>query len=144
VQLYQKRWEIESAFAEFKDQLKGRNTVLRSYHPQGVMAELDALMIGYFAARRLALQAARRAKIDPLRISFRQMVEVLMLYVQRPKMSRDRLYRAAAKKQNKRRKRSYRRCKKVVRCAWPVKTAADGQILYNEVEIDILGEKSTP
>ncbi len=54
-----KRWEVETAFAEFKGQLAGRTTPLRSHDGRGVMAELDARLIGYFTGRRMALESAR-------------------------------------------------------------------------------------
>ena len=144
IDLYLKRWEIESAFAEFKSQLRERTTALRSGHPLAVMAELDALLLGYYVVRRVALQAARQEKVDPLSISFQQVVKAIEYYVLRPQMSRKQFYREVSRRRNKRRKRSYRRCKKVVRCAWPVKKKEDQQIRFEKAEIEILNEKSNP
>lgn len=136
VDVYAKRWEIESAFAEFKSQLAGRTTHLRSRHARAVMAELDALLIGYFAVRRIALVAARRENVDPLSISFRQVVQTVIGAMARP-TSDAAWYREAARRRNRRRTRSCPRCRKVVRCAWPVKRSGDPTHRYENATITI-------
>ncbi|WP_276964050.1 transposase, partial [Ferrimicrobium acidiphilum] len=69
-ELYQSRWEIESAFGAFKSQLKGDGVVLRSKTPDGAQQELWALLCAYHAIRELICAAAEMTKQDPLRISF--------------------------------------------------------------------------
>jgi hypothetical protein len=69
-ELYQSRWEIESAFGAFKSQLKGEGVVLRSKTPDGAQQELWALLCVYHAIRELIVAAGEMTKQDPLRISF--------------------------------------------------------------------------
>lgn len=137
VDLYAKRWEIESAFAEFKGQLADRTTALRSHHPRAAMAELDALLIGYFAVRRIALRAARLEKVDPLSISFCRAVPAVAWFVVHPRMSERAFLCVVAQRRNVRRRRVCRRCRKVVRCAWPVKSPDDRATPYTKVTVTI-------
>lgn len=137
VDAYAKRWEIESAFAEFKGQLADRTTALRSHHPRAAMAELDALLIGYFAVRRIALRSARQEAADPLAISFCQAVQAVLWFVVRPGTGARAFYRAVARRRNVRRRRVCRRCRKVVRCPWPVKGPDDRAIPYKKATVTI-------
>lgn len=141
VDLYTRRWEIETAFAEFKSQLAERTTALRSMHPQTVMAELDALLIGYSVVRRLALRAARREGVDPLTISFRQAVQTMVYSVVCPPRTVAELERRIARHRNERRKRTCRRCRKAVRCAWPVKQPGEHSVRNQTVTITITPPK---
>lgn len=133
-----RRWEVEAAFAEFKGQLAGRTTHLRAGHPRAVMAELDALLIGYCAVRRPALTSARRAGADPLALSFGQAVQTIRSAMPLPRRAEAGMYREVARRRNGRRKRSSPRCRKVVRCAWPVKKPGDGTIRYEHATIAIV------
>jgi hypothetical protein len=136
VGVYARRWEVETAFAEFKGQLAGRTTPLRCRGPRSVMAELDALLIGYFVVRRLALEAARREEVDPLSMSFRQVVQTVIGVMSRP--TREGVwYREAARGRNRRWKRSCPRCRKVVRCAWPVKKPGHQAFRYETAILTI-------
>jgi hypothetical protein len=137
VDVYAKRWEVETAFAEFKGQLAERATHLRAHDWRTGMGELDALLIGYFAVRRMACTAARRAGVDPLSISFRQAVRTVIGAMSHPRTSEGELYRQVARRRNKRRTRSCRRCRKVVRCAWPVKKPGDHTFRYQDATITI-------
>ena len=134
--VYARRWEVEGAFAEFKGQLAGRTTHLRSRTARLVMAELDALLIGYFVVRRVAAVAARRGKVDPLSLSFRRVVQTVIGAMARP-TSDAAMYREAARGRNRRRARSCPRCRKVVRCAWPVKKPGDRTIRYETATLTI-------
>jgi hypothetical protein len=125
VDVYARRWEVETAFAEFKGQLAERTTHVRAHRPAGVMAEVDALLIGSVVVRRLALTSARKGKVDPLTLSFRQAVEAVVCAMSRATGSDATLYRAMARRPKRRRTRSCPRVRKVVRCAWPVKTPGD-------------------
>jgi len=135
VDVYARRWEVETAFAEFKGQLAGRTTHVRAHRPAGVMAEVDALLIGYVVVRRLALASAR--KEDPLTVSFRQAVEAVVCAMSRATGSDATMYRAMTRRPNRRRTRSCPRVRKVVRCAWPVKTPGDHTIRYENATITI-------
>jgi hypothetical protein len=136
--LYGKRWEIELAFRELKQQLCERDTQLRAETPLGVMAELDGLMIGHYVVRSLALDAARQEQIDPLSISFSQVIRTMCCAVVHQRMSRCALLKAIARRANKRRQRRVRRCRKIVRCKWPTKQAEDRTTQYNELVVTVV------
>jgi hypothetical protein len=138
VGVYARRWEVETAFAEFKGQLAGRVTGVRAHHPRAVMAEVDALLIGYFAVRRVAVESARRAGVDPLSISFRRAVQAVVCRLTGARGTDAHMYRQVARRTNRRRARSCPRVRKVVRCAWPVKTSADPCTRYVNATITIL------
>jgi hypothetical protein len=78
-ELYHERWEIETAFDEFKTHLKGAQRVLRSKTPDLVRQEAWGLLLAHFAIRGLmheaALGALPRAR-DPDSISFTHAVRV--------------------------------------------------------------------
>jgi hypothetical protein len=138
LELYGKRWEIELAFRELKQQLSERNTQLRAETPLGVLAELDGLMIGHYVVRSLALDAARQAQIDPLSISFSQVIRTVCHAVVHQRMSRCALLKAIARRPNQRRQRQVRRCRKIVRCKWPPKQAEDRTTQYDEIVLRII------
>ncbi len=75
--LYHERWEIESAFDEWKTHLRGAQIVLRSKTPELVRQEFYGLLMTHFAIRGLMHQAALRAKEDPDRLSFLHAVRVV-------------------------------------------------------------------
>jgi hypothetical protein len=77
--LYHERWEIETAFDEFKTHLKGGQRVLRSKTPELVRQEAWGLLLAHFAIRALmheaALGALPRAR-DPDTLSYTHAVRV--------------------------------------------------------------------
>src|SRR4029077_6778198 len=77
--LYHERWEIETAFDEFKTHLKGAPRVLRSKTPELVRQEAWGLLLAHFALRALmheaALGALPRAR-DPDTLSFTHALRV--------------------------------------------------------------------
>lgn len=75
--LYHERWEIESAFDEFKTHLRGHSTVVRSKTPELVLQEIWGLLLAHFAIRRLMWQAAGSKQLDPDRLSFTHAVRVV-------------------------------------------------------------------
>ena len=75
--LYHERWEIETAFGEFKTHLRGRRIVLRSKTPELVRQEFYGLLLAHFAVRGLMHDAALRAGIDPDTVSFVHAVRVV-------------------------------------------------------------------
>jgi len=78
--LYHERWEIETAFDEFKTHLRGAQRVLRSKTPALVRQEAWGFLLAHFAIRALmheaALGALPRAR-DPDRRSFTHAVRVI-------------------------------------------------------------------
>ena len=75
--LYRERWEIETAFDEFKTHLRGSGIVLRSKRPDLVRQEFYGLIMTHFAIRGLMHQAALKADEDPDRLSFIHAVRVV-------------------------------------------------------------------
>jgi hypothetical protein len=76
-QLYQARWQIETALGSLKTQMKGPGVVLRSKTPDGVIQEVWALLCAYHAVRELIAAAAGLAGKDPLRICFANALDVV-------------------------------------------------------------------
>jgi len=77
--LYHERWEMETAFDEFKTHLRGSNRVLRSKTPELVRQEAWGYLLAHFAIRALmheaALGAVPRAR-DPDTLSFTHALRV--------------------------------------------------------------------
>lgn len=77
--LYRERWEMETAFDEFKTHLRGPQRVLRSKTPELVRQEAWGFLLAHFAIRALmheaALGALPRAR-DPDTLSFTHALRV--------------------------------------------------------------------
>ena len=77
--LYHERWEMETAFDEFKAHLRGAQRVLRSKTPELVRQEAWGFLLAHFAIRALmheaALGALPRAR-DPDTMSFTHALRV--------------------------------------------------------------------
>jgi hypothetical protein len=77
--LYRERWEIETAFDEFKTHLRGPERVLRSKTPELVRQEAWGFLLAHFAIRALMHEAALgtlpRAR-DPDTMSFTHALRV--------------------------------------------------------------------
>ena len=69
IELYHVRWEEELAIDELKTHQMER-PVLRSQTPAGVVQELYALLLDHFVLRVLMFEAAQKARVAPLAISF--------------------------------------------------------------------------
>jgi hypothetical protein len=76
IELYHQRWEQELAIDELKTHEMER-PVLRSQTPAGVIQELYALLLDHFVVRVLMHESARRAGIDPRRLSFTATIKIL-------------------------------------------------------------------
>jgi hypothetical protein len=76
-QLYQQRWEIETAFDELKTHLRGARMCLRSKTPELVRQEFYGLMLAHYAVRGLMHEAAQKANVDPDELSFTHSLRVL-------------------------------------------------------------------
>jgi Insertion element 4 transposase N-terminal/Transposase DDE domain len=82
--LYMERWEIETAFDEFKTHLRGSRVVLRSKTPDLVRQEFYGLLLAHYAVRGLMHEAALRADLDPDTLSFVHSVRVVRRKLQEP------------------------------------------------------------
>jgi hypothetical protein len=69
-ELYTQRWEIETTLDEFKTHLRGRNIILRSKTPDGVLQEFWGFLLAHYAIRKIMHDAALKADVDPDRLSF--------------------------------------------------------------------------
>lgn len=77
--LYHERWEIETAFDEFKTHLRGAQRVLRSKTPELVRQEAWGFLLAHFALRALMHEAALGARPqarDPDTLSFTHALRV--------------------------------------------------------------------
>jgi hypothetical protein len=81
VELYHKRWEIELMYDEQKTHQAPRHASkpaqLRSETPLGVVQEMYALSLGHYLTRALMAEAAARAEVSPLELSFLGCFQVL-------------------------------------------------------------------
>ncbi len=68
--LYARRWEIESSFAELKTHQRGRDVVLRSKKPAGVLQEIYGCFCAHYAIRSLIGTVAADFDEEPFGISF--------------------------------------------------------------------------
>jgi hypothetical protein len=75
--LYPERWELEGAFDELKTHLRGGQVVLRSKTPKLIEQEFYGLLLAHRAVRTLMQKAARKAELDPDRLSFTHTVRVV-------------------------------------------------------------------
>lgn len=80
--LYHERWEEELAFDEIKTHLNGREVLLRSKTPRGVVQELYGLMLAHRLIRQVMSDAAEAtgasgAALDPDRLSFTDSLRVV-------------------------------------------------------------------
>lgn len=85
--LYTQRWGVETGYAEVKEDL--HLDVVRSLTVEGVGKEIEAHLAAYNYVRLQMVRAARRAHVDPRRLSFRHAVRVLELFTQRSRTDVD-------------------------------------------------------
>jgi hypothetical protein len=79
VDLYARRWRIETLFREVKISLSA--DVLRSHRPDGVRKEIIARLIALNIVRSIMLEAAAAGGVeDPLRISFVHAVRAVISF----------------------------------------------------------------
>ncbi len=75
--LYHSRWNIETALAELKTQLRDGRMVLRSKRPDLARQEFYGFLMAHFAIRGLMHEAALKADQQPGRLSFLHTVRVV-------------------------------------------------------------------
>jgi len=78
VQLYGKRWRIETLFKAVKINLSA--DVLRSLSPDGIRKEVAARLLAVNIVRMIMLEAAIEHNVDPMRISFVYAVRAIVSF----------------------------------------------------------------
>ena len=78
VELYARRWRIETLFRQVKIDLSA--DVLRSKTAQGIRKEIIARLMAVNIVRMTILEAAVQHRIDPLRISFVHTVRAILAF----------------------------------------------------------------
>ena len=81
VDLYRKRWTIETVLAELKTRLRGARVVLRSRVPNLTRQDFWGLLLAHFGVRSLMHEAALEEKIDPGDLSFTHAVRTIARYL---------------------------------------------------------------
>lgn len=79
--LYNRRWTIESVFAELKTALRGRGMVLRAKTPDHIRQEIYGMLMAHFGVRAFMLDAALAEKVDPSDLSFVHALRVVHRYL---------------------------------------------------------------
>jgi hypothetical protein len=80
VALYHERWELELGFDEVKTHTLEREEALRSKTPTRIRQEVFGLAIGYNLVRLAMARVAARARVPPVRISFRHALQFIRLF----------------------------------------------------------------
>jgi len=78
VQLYGRRWRVETAFEQLKVRLSA--DVLRSHSPDGIRKEFAARCIALNVVHALLVEAACIHQVDPMRISFAHAVRAIVIF----------------------------------------------------------------
>jgi hypothetical protein len=78
VQVYGRRWRIETLFEQFKTRLSA--DVLRSHSPEGIRKEFAARCIALNLIHAILLEAASPDRVDPLRISFVHTIRAILIF----------------------------------------------------------------
>jgi len=78
LELYLRRWRIETLFREVKIQLGA--DVLRSQRPGGIRKEVAARLVALNVVRSIMIQAALSHGVDPLRLSFVHAVRAILSF----------------------------------------------------------------
>ena len=76
-ELYQRRWKIETTFAEMKTTLKGADLILRSKSPELVRQEFWGLLLAHHLVRKLMLEAALAQERPPDDLSFKHTLALM-------------------------------------------------------------------
>ena len=80
VALYHERWELELGFDEVKTHTLEREEALRSKTPARITQEVWGLALGYNLVRLAMARVAARARVPPVRISFRHALQFIRLF----------------------------------------------------------------
>ncbi|HYK05112.1 MAG TPA: IS4 family transposase [Thermoanaerobaculia bacterium] len=79
--LYNRRWTIETVFAELKTTLRGSGMVLRAQTPDHIRQEIYGMLMAHFGVRAFMLDAALAENVDPTDLSFVHAVRVVHRYL---------------------------------------------------------------
>jgi hypothetical protein len=74
--LYHQRWEHELTIDELKTHQLAR-AELRSKTPAGVIQEIEGLLLAHYVVRTLMFEAAQRAGVAPVQLSFTATLKIL-------------------------------------------------------------------
>ena len=74
-----RRWELELGFDEVKTRTLEREEALRSKTPARITQEVWGLALGYNLVRLAMARVAARARVPPVRISFRHALQFIRL-----------------------------------------------------------------
>ena len=74
---YHERWEVELTIDELDTHQRSLQQPLRSQRPVGVLQELYALLLAYYAIRAVMHDAAQTRACDPRRLSFVHAVRLI-------------------------------------------------------------------
>jgi hypothetical protein len=113
--VYHQRWEEELVFDEIKTHLNGREVLLRSKTPRGVVQEIYGLILAHRIIRQVMSDAAQEARMDADRLSFTNSLRIVQCHLpespqQSPEEWYSRLIEEVGKQQlRKRRNRWYPR-----------------------------------
>lgn len=77
-QLYHERWEVEITIDEIDTHQRQTAARFRSLKPVGVVQEFYGLLIAHYVLRKIMLDAAHTAHIDPDRLSFTNALELIV------------------------------------------------------------------
>src|SRR6185295_8565053 len=81
VNLYRRRWTIETVLAELKTRLRGPRVVLRSRVPNLTRQDFWALLLAHFGVRALMHEAALEEKIEAGDLSFTHALRTIARYL---------------------------------------------------------------
>jgi len=79
--LYNRRWTIETVFAELKTTLRGSAVILRGKTPDHIRQEIYGMLMAHFGVRAFMLDAALTEKIDPTELSFLHALRIVHRYL---------------------------------------------------------------
>ena len=79
--LYNRRWTIETVFAELKTSLRGSGMVLRAQRPDHIRQEIYGILMAHFGVRAFMLDAALVEKVEPTDLSFVHALRVVHRYL---------------------------------------------------------------
>jgi hypothetical protein len=76
--LYHERWEVEITIDEIDTHQRQAADRFRSLKPVGVIQEFYGLLIAHYVLRKIMLDAAHTANLDPDRLSFTNALELIV------------------------------------------------------------------
>jgi len=79
--VYHERWEEELSLDELKTHLSGREVLVRSKTPAGVVQEVYGLVLAHYVIRRVMHDAAVTASVDPDRLSFSNSLRIVRCHL---------------------------------------------------------------